>query len=599
MKRKKNALWLALLIAIPLIATSIMIDVAEASPIKVYVDPPEILNTNLVPGEEFTVSITVDYVKELSAYQFELSFNPDVIHGVSVENGPFLGSAGGDVMIIGGNIDNAIGKVELFGGILYPPDVSNPTGEYGVLASITFEVVGIGSSPIRLSEEKDVTLLVNKTGGTQFNGETAEAWIRIPGELPIPNPGFLGHGYFDNRPQVYVEPRLKTAVSIGENFTVNVNVVNITDLYSWEFYMNWTAPLLNVTSVGEGSFLKSQPGETQFHQEIHNDEGYIYVNCMRTDASGVSDSGTLANVTFLVEDEGNSTLHLYNTILLNSAGGTISVGITDGWFNNVKFRNIAIKAVTPYPTQVDGGSGDPIYVNVTVGNTGSFNETGINVAAYYDENEIGTETGISLDKGTDKTFTFMWNTTGVSVGKYTLSANATILEGEINTDDNTRVYGIVTVSGINIAIISVETSVSNAYLGHNVSVIVTVENQGTEVANFNVTAYYQMVGTEGHGEIGKKIITGLGYKESKALQFEWDTAGLELGEYTLSANATILEGEINTDDNTRTKEGTLRLVPAPEQSFFTPAVSIGIIAAIIIVGSATLFYIRRKKLPEA
>jgi len=598
MKLKKKALWLVLLVAILPIATSAMINIAEACPIRVYVNPPEILNTSLGPGEEFTVNIVVDYVTEVAAYQFAMSFNPDVLHGVSVDNGPFLGSAGGDVILFAGSgFDNTEGTLGLFGAILDPPDEKNPTGEEGVLASVTFRVVGIGGSPIRLADEKDITMLLNKTGGTEFKGETAEAWLRPPGELPIPNPGFLAHAYFDNRPQVCMNPSLIVGVDIGKSFTVDLNAVNVTDLYSWEFYLNWTAPCLNVTSVIEGGFLKSEPDGTQFQEEKHNDEGYIYVKCARTGTSGISGSGILANITFLVTGEGISTLHLYNTKLLNSSGGTMPVGTSDGLFNNEKFHNMAITSVAPYPTQVEGGSGDSIYINVTVANMGSFNETGISVAAYYDENEIGAETGLSLDRRTNKTFTFVWNTTGISVGKYAIKANTTVLEEESSTTDNTRVYSMVTVSGINIAIISVETPVTNAFLGHNVSVAVKVENQGTDSMTFNVTAYYRNVATEAHGEIGMITVKRLDYGETKMLQFEWDTTGLELGDYAVSANATVLEGESNTEDNAFSRVGAVTLVLFQEV-FPIELFVLVIVVIAIVVGSSVLLYRRRKKPPE-
>ena len=600
MKRERKALWLILLIAILPITTLTMIDVAKACPISVYVDPPQILDTSLLPGEQFTVNLMVDFVSEPSAYQFELGFNPDVLHGVSVENGPFLGSNGGDIIVFPGEgFDNEKGTLGLFGAIIDPPDLKNPTGEDGILATATFEVVGIGGSPIKFGEEKDITMLLNKTGGTEFDGEIAEAWIRLPGETPTPNPGFLNHGYFDNRPQISVEPHLTTAVPVGENFTVDVNIVNVTDLYSWEFNMNWTAPLLNVTSVIEGEFLKSEPPNiTQFHQEAYNDEGYIYMNSSRTGGSGVDGSGTLTSITFLVEGEGNSTLHLYNINLLNSTGGTIDIGTSDGQFNNVKFRNIAVEKVMPYPTVVTGGSGDPIYVNVTVVNKGSFNETGIDVALYSDEDEIYRETDISLDKGASRTFTFTWNTTDVSVGKYTISANATILEDESDTTDNTHVYGLVIISGNNIAVTRVDVPVSSAFLGHNVTVRVDVENQGTETVAFNITAYYHGVDTDSQGEIGMEHIERLSYGESSELEFQWDTTGLGAGYFNINANATILEDESNTTDNSRYAGGTVQLVEVEPPPLIDPFYIL-VIVAVVILGSLYFLYWWRKRSPEA
>jgi len=145
-----------------------------------------IVDARLVPGTQFSINLTVDYVEELWAYQFTLSFSPGVLHGVNVEHGPFLESRGGSAVVIPGQgFDNEAGTLWLFGAYL-DPIKRLPTGgsdEHGPLATITFEVVGYGSSPITLGPE---TGLVNSTGG----------WIIHKKE----NPEFFIDGYFDNWP---------------------------------------------------------------------------------------------------------------------------------------------------------------------------------------------------------------------------------------------------------------------------------------------------------------------------------------------------------------------------------------------------------------
>ena len=304
------------------LTTSVHVRELPSPHTHVYVNPSNIVDFTLVPTTQFKVDLYVDYVEPnlLWAYQLTLSFNPDVLHGVSVKNGPFLGSGGGNVMVVPGTgFNNTEGTLSIYGAYLYP--IKNfPRGgsdEYGPLATVTFEVVGYGGSPITLGPE---TGLANRTG----------FWIIHKKE----NPEFFFDGYFSNK-GVYVDPPRVRGVPVGESFTVNVTAGNLEDVYSWEFYMNWSTPLLNATSMVEGDFLKSQPGGTQFDYEIHNDEGYIYANCTVTGAgTGVTGTGVLANVTFLVEDNGNSILHLYNTLLFNSTSAQIIVDWVDGWFIN-------------------------------------------------------------------------------------------------------------------------------------------------------------------------------------------------------------------------------------------------------------------------
>jgi hypothetical protein len=191
-KRKRHllgALRRGLTLTILMFILSVaMSDLAWASPTKVYIDPTFILDPNLVPGTRFTINITVDYVEELYAYQFELSFNPAVLHGVSVENGPFLGSAGGNVLVAPGpGFDNERGKLGLFSASLFPKE-NFPTGG-GVLAYVTFEVVGIGGSPIDFGWN---TALLNQTGGFELGPDWEPMWI-------ILNPDAFVGSYFDNR----------------------------------------------------------------------------------------------------------------------------------------------------------------------------------------------------------------------------------------------------------------------------------------------------------------------------------------------------------------------------------------------------------------
>jgi len=320
-RRKKRLLItpLTLSILLVLILSMAVVEVSPASLPTVSLNPPKVVDPALVPPKNFTIDLRVDNVEKLWGYQFELSFNPAVLHGVSVQNGPFLESAGGTTVVVPGpGFDNEAGTLGLFAAALFP--LKNfPTGS-GTLATITFEVFGYGVSPIALGLE---TGLANRTGG----------WIitKNPIYPKEYHPECFFDSYFSNGP-VYVDPPRVRGVKVGESFTVNVSAGYVEDLYSWEFCLNWSDPtLLNVTSVVEGDFL-SQP----LYREIHNDEGYIYANCTRTGTTGVTGSGTLAQITFLVEGNGKSALHLYRLRLRNSAGSDITVETVDGWFINEK-----------------------------------------------------------------------------------------------------------------------------------------------------------------------------------------------------------------------------------------------------------------------
>ena len=86
-------------------------------------------------------------------------------------------------------------------------------------------------------------------------------------------------------------------------------------------------------------------------------------------------------------------------------------------------HDVAVIDVFSLYPQVDQGDIDPI--NVTVENQGDFNET-VDVYAFYDGNLAAPKQTIPLNPGQNVTLTFNWNTTGVPLGSYTISANATI-----------------------------------------------------------------------------------------------------------------------------------------------------------------------------
>ena len=592
MKQRKSAFWLILIILIPLVATVTMIELVKASPTKVYFDyhgKSEIYDIMMVPPNRFTINITVDYIHELWGYQFLMFFNPEVLHGVSVENGPFLESAGGHVTEFPGfGFDNTKGVLYLFIATIYPIRPPFPTGG-GTLASITFEIVGTGGSPLTLGAE---TGLLNKTGGYLFDTdwcyglypsgdrgamEPYQPWLDILSE---------GSGYFDNRPPAYVDPPSVKDVPINDSFTVNVDVADMEDLYRWDFFMSWDPILLNVTSVTEGDFLKEQPEGTSFFSEIHNEEGYTYANCSTVGSHpGVNGNGTLATITFVVKDIGACDLTLYDTYLLDSALIQINSRVANGRFTNQKFHGIDITDVTPHPERVEEGSNETISIDVTVENSGDFDETNIKVATYYGENEIGNETIPSLSVGDSTTLTFILNTTGVPRGRYVLSARA-----EAEAAEDLYTYGILIISAHDITITSVTIPVMRVYQGTNATIYVNIKNKGTELENFTITAYYNM------NVIATVNLYNFGYDDSLRLTFEWDTAGVALGNYTVSANATVVEGEENTADNSFVKSGTINVIPFEIEPFPTE-LFILVAVPVVIISATAVYYVWRKRKP--
>jgi hypothetical protein len=109
-------------------------------------------------------------------------------------------------------------------------------------------------------------------------------------------------------------------------------------------------------------------------------------------------------------------------------------------------------AVTNLTTCKDGCTpmrticrGYTAHINVTVVNQGNYTEN-FNVTAYANTTIIGTQEVTNLDPNNQTVLTFLWNTSGYTIGNYTLNAAATAVLGETNTTNSNFTDGIVKVT---------------------------------------------------------------------------------------------------------------------------------------------------------
>jgi len=186
----------------------------------------------------------------------------------------------------------------------------------------------------------------------------------------------------------------------------------------------------------------------------------------------------------------------------------------------------------------------PLFINVTVQNQGVITET-FNVTAYYNTTPINI-TEVTLTSGNTVAITFTWNTTGVEEGDYAISAKATVVPGEMDTDDNTKVGDRVTVlsSGHDVTINSVIPSKTFVGQNYSSSIRITAKNYGNFTETFNITAYANSTVIDTLANI--TLTSG----NSTTIAFTWNTTGFAKGNYTITAIATPVPDETNTTDNT-------------------------------------------------
>ena len=101
-----------------------------------------------VTGSSVVVKVLISGVTDLLGFQFDLAFNPAVLQATAVTEGAFLPTGGG-TSFVAGTVDNTAGTVSATGDALNGL-VAGVTGS-GVLSSISFSVVGAGTSALSFS----------------------------------------------------------------------------------------------------------------------------------------------------------------------------------------------------------------------------------------------------------------------------------------------------------------------------------------------------------------------------------------------------------------------------------------------------------------
>ncbi len=124
----------------------------------------------------------------------------------------------------------------------------------------------------------------------------------------------------------------ETPVHVGNTFTLNLNVENVTDLAGWQCNIEFDSNVLEAVEVVEGDFLKEGDGKTFFlESEIDNTAGRITgLGAARTSKGGVNGTGKLLSVAFMAKVIGEAQVTL-TSLKAGSSGisGTIPLGIPE------------------------------------------------------------------------------------------------------------------------------------------------------------------------------------------------------------------------------------------------------------------------------
>ena len=139
------------IIILLVIMVSSLIPIVAADPVtSVSQQPPDI-----AINDTFIAEVTVDPVDgEIYAASYRLYFNSTILKAIEQTQGDFLSQGGAEMYEVVNEINNTIGKIQ-YGEIrLGTPETVGGATTHGVLASITFTVIGEGVGALTLSNVK-------------------------------------------------------------------------------------------------------------------------------------------------------------------------------------------------------------------------------------------------------------------------------------------------------------------------------------------------------------------------------------------------------------------------------------------------------------
>jgi hypothetical protein len=255
---------------------------------------------------------------------------------------------------------------------------------------------------------------------------------------------------------ISIEPQVITVTDIGETFTVNITVTDVTDLYGWQIPLYYKSSILNATSINFAPQWQSPIGYNwivSFTDNYNGTHGLIFISgFLLGEVSGLNGKILLATITFKALAYGNTPLYIdpigeppdytTRTKLIDSTrpfGQEISHTVEQGRVH-VGLIDIAVKNTHISKTYTNDTT---VYINVTVENQGIVTLT-FDLIVFCGETPIDTKTVADLTSMETRTYTFSLDTTPIPKGTYTISATAVPAQGEIDPADNTLIDGTIT-----------------------------------------------------------------------------------------------------------------------------------------------------------
>jgi len=247
---------------------------------------------------------------------------------------------------------------------------------------------------------------------------------------------------------VYVDPPV-SYVSLGQTFSVNVSIANVTDLYGYEFAVSYNSTILKVTEVVIQPFLNKP-----IDRWMRNKEGHVWVAISSVyPAKPISGSGTLVTIIFNVIGVGDCEIDLGvpdawcarkpGTKLVATRVGTKPEDADTKAIphksesGQVKFRPTERGIATFLNTPSHLRPGNSTLLKATVLNTGLTEETNVELCLLIDSSMVDFEVISSLQGGFSYTLSYLW-TPSLVEAIYNVTAYASPVSDEDDITNNEK-----------------------------------------------------------------------------------------------------------------------------------------------------------------
>jgi len=266
MTKKKLTIPILLILTLSILSQTLIPSTAAAGSVPwIFLDPD---STVVASGSmaQLTIYVKTNYTgNDIWGYDFTLTYNPLILSGVSVTNGPVISTP--TIVWTEGAFNNTIGELAITEAnslnksapLPYPPLNNTNTG-VGTLATVLFNVVGNdGETPITLGSETKLKLV----NGTSI----------VDGHL---HPEQLGHSYYRRGPVpshdvattgIAMHHSIPATTIFNETSEVliyfNATIANqgtMIELFDvWIYYLRWGFP----TTIKEETVTVSAGGTTE------------------------------------------------------------------------------------------------------------------------------------------------------------------------------------------------------------------------------------------------------------------------------------------------------------------------------------------------